>query len=134
MTRIVEAAAAVILQADGRFLLGRRPEGKPYGGYWEFPGGKIEPGETEAEAAMRECREELGVEVEPLAPLMTVRHTFTHFRVTLHVLHCRYVGGEPRCLACSDWRWETVDRLRRYAFPAANRRIIAALEAGAGGA
>jgi len=59
--------------------------------------------------------------------LMAVRHAYSHFRVTLHVFHCRYLAGQPQALDCADWRWVRLGQLDDFAFPAANRRILAAL-------
>ncbi len=78
-----EVAVAVLLREDGAVLLGRRPPGKPYAGYWEFPGGKVEPGETVAEALRRELREELGLDVERAHPWITRRFVYPHATVKL---------------------------------------------------
>lgn len=78
-----EVAVAVLLRGDGSFLLGRRPAGKPYAGYWEFPGGKVEPGESVPEALRRELREELGLEVERAYPWITRRFVYPHATVNL---------------------------------------------------
>ena len=122
-----DIAVGVIWKA-GRVLIQKRPAAGLLGGLWEFPGGKVEDGETLEAALRRELREELTVDVADVRPFMVVKHAYTHFRVTLHVMHCRHLSGEPQCHACDDWRWEDVDTLTRYAFPAANQKIIAALQ------
>jgi A/G-specific adenine glycosylase len=80
------------------------------------------------ECLVREIREELDIEIAVGALMTTVRHAYTHFRVTLHVFHCRYLSGEPQALGCADWRWVRPDELDGFAFPAADRRIIVALQ------
>jgi A/G-specific adenine glycosylase len=115
---------------NGRVLIDRRRTDGLLGGLWEFPGGKIQKGETHAAALQRELREELAIETEVDNYFMKVDHGYTHFRVTLHAYHCRHVAGEPQALAREAWRWARPQDLRRYAFPTANRRIIQALLAG----
>jgi A/G-specific adenine glycosylase len=117
---------AVIWQ-DQRILIDRRkPEGL-LGGLWEFPGGKLEPGETIEDCIKREIREELAIDIEVGERLIVVDHTYTHFRVTLNVHHCQYRSGEPQAIACDEIRWVTVDELSDYPFPKANIKIIEAL-------
>ena len=119
--------AAGIVWKGGRILIDqRRPEGL-LGGLWEFPGGKRRAGESLKAAVVREVREELGVRAEVVRPLITVKHAYSHFRITLHAFECRYVSGRPRALGCAAWRWVHPSALARYAFPAANHKIIAAL-------
>ena len=113
-----------LIWKDGQLLIDqRRPQGL-LGGLWEFPGGKIETGETHTHALRREIREELDIEIEVGAAYMQVEHGFTHFTVTLHVYHCRYQTGVPKARDCQQWKWVSPEELQRYAFPAANRRII----------
>lgn len=112
---------------DGRLLIDRRWPHGLLGGLWEFPGGKVEPGESHACALRRELLEELAVEAEVGGHFMRLQHGYTHFTITLHVYHCHYVAGEPRPIRCQAWRWARPRDLRRYAFPAANRRIVDAL-------
>lgn len=108
----------------GKLLIDQRPNHGLLGGLWEFPNGKIEDGETPAQALRREIRKALGVEIEVADYFMSVEHTYTHLRVTLHVYHCRYRSGEPRARGCQNWRWIEPAGLRQFAFPNANRRII----------
>jgi 8-oxo-dGTP diphosphatase len=106
MTKIVEAAAAVILRPDGSFLLGRRPAGKPYAGYWEFPGGKIEPGETAAQALVRELHEELGIEADRYTPWLTREFVYPHAHVRLHFFRVGGWHGEMRDLHHDALAWQ----------------------------
>jgi len=122
-----QVTAGVVWDRDGRFLIAQRPLESMLGGLWEFPGGKQEPGESLADCLRRELREELGIEVTVGALLTVVQHAYTHFRITLHTFHCEIVAGQPQALGCADWRWITPDDVERFAFSAADRRIIAAL-------
>ena len=92
---ITEVAAGILLDAEGRYLLGRRPEGKPYAGYWEVPGGKIESGESVFAALKRELREELGVDIESSEELVVLEHDYPHAYVRLHVSIIRKWSGVP---------------------------------------
>lgn len=95
MTKVVEVAAAVMLRADGReFLLAQRPEGKVYAGYWEFPGGKVEPGESVRAALIRELHEELGITVTACAPWLTRQFTYPHATVRLNFWRVTAWQGE----------------------------------------
>ncbi|MFN4324698.1 MAG: Nudix family hydrolase [Azonexus sp.] len=95
MTAVVDVAAAVMLRADGReFLLAQRPAGKVYAGYWEFPGGKVEPGETVRQALIRELQEELGITVTACSPWLTRVFTYPHATVRLHFWRVTAWDGE----------------------------------------
>lgn len=109
MSKIVEVAAAVMLRADGReFLLAQRPEGKVYAGYWEFPGGKLEAGETPRDALIRELQEELGITVTECSPWLTREFTYPHATVRLHFWRVTAWRGEigitaPLEHSAADW-------------------------------
>lgn len=119
---------AVIWNDDRQILIDRRkPEGL-LGGLWEFPGGKVESGETIETCIAREIQEELGIEIEVGDRLIIVEHTYTHFRVTLNVHHCRHVSGEPQAIECDEVKWVGVNDLEQYPFPKANLQIIEALK------
>jgi len=120
--------AAGVIWRDGRVLIARRPLRGLLGGLWEFPGGKRESGESLKECLAREVREELGIDIHVGELLVTVRHAYTHFRITLHAYHCRYVGGEPQTIGCTAWKWVALQGLSEHAFPAANHSIIAMLQ------
>jgi A/G-specific adenine glycosylase len=122
--RKIEAVVAVI-EKKGKFLIQKRPSPGLLAGLWEFPGGKREPGETLEEALAREIREELGVGIRDARPLVTVRHAYTEFRVTLHAFACDIVGkpkADPKRL-----RWVAPKDMRRYPFPSGTARIVGEL-------
>jgi len=118
----IEAVVAVIGKDDGRILIQKRPAGGLLAGLWEFPGGKVEPGESQTGALRREAREELGVDIEDVRRLTTVRHAYTRFQVTLHAYACRirarsFKPGPRR-------RWVTLDSIRRYPLPSGSVKIV----------
>ena len=119
--------AVAVVQKGARFLIARRPEEGLLGGLWEFPGGKREGEETLEDCAIRELREEVNVRAEVVRHLVTVNHAYTHFRVTLHAYLCRHVSGRPKAIACTAWKWVSLDELDRYAFPAGTHKILRAL-------
>jgi A/G-specific adenine glycosylase len=118
---------AVIWNEQGQILIDRRrPEGL-LGGLWEFPGGKIECGETVEECIKREIKEELAIDIEVCDRLITIEHAYSHFRVTLNVFHCRHLCGIPQPVECDEIRWVTLEEIDQFPFPKANTQIIAAL-------
>ncbi|KZL50398.1 8-oxo-dGTP diphosphatase MutT [Nodularia spumigena] len=119
---------AVIWNDHEQILIDRRLPKGVMGGLWEFPGGKIEPGETIEECIQREIREELGIGIEVGKHLITIDHTYTHLRVTLTVHHCRLITGVPQPIECDEICWVYLDDLENYTFPQANSQIIAALK------
>jgi 8-oxo-dGTP diphosphatase len=124
--KVTEVAAAVIVR-PGEFLLAQRPEGKPYPGYWEFPGGKIEPGEDARAALVRELREELGIEVREATPWITRMYTYTHATVRLHFFRVGAWDGEPRPLEDQAIKWQVVGKPDVSPMLPANAPVLAAL-------
>lgn len=119
---------AVIWNEQGKILIDRRRREGLMGGLWEFPGGKLEPGETVQDCIKREIQEELAIGIEVGAHVITINHTYSQFHVTLNVYHCRHESGEPQPIECDEIRWVTVDELPSYEFPIANLQIIEALK------
>lgn len=111
-TKIVEVSAAVLQRPDGSFLLAQRPPGKIWAGYWEFPGGKIEPGETPYHALVRELREELGIEVGTAYPWITRVFTYPHATVRLNFFRVTEWGGELHPHEGQEFAWQSLAALR----------------------
>jgi A/G-specific adenine glycosylase len=109
--------------ASGEFLITQRPHDGLLGGLWEFPGGKVEPGETLPDALRREIREELALEIDP-GKSCRIDHAYTHFRITLHAFHATWISGEIEHLGVADHAWVTLDDVDRYAFAVTDRKII----------
>jgi A/G-specific adenine glycosylase len=122
----IHIAVGMVWNGD-RLLIDRRRETDMLGGLWEFPGGKVEEGETNEQTVVREIREELGIDVEVLGHFMSLNHGYTHFSITLHAYTCRLLAGTPQAIQCSDWCWVKKEELTTFAFPRANGRVIARL-------
>lgn len=119
--------AVGVIWKDGRVLIQQRPAEGLLGGLWEFPGGKREASEELQETVRREIEEELGLVVSVDAPIATVKHAYTHFKITLHAFHCTYKEGEPQPKACQQWQWVRPEDLPQYAFPKANKTVLETL-------
>lgn len=127
-SRITRVAAAVVLRGDGKVLLAQRPAGKPYAGYWEFPGGKLEPGETPAHALSRELREELGIGVVRAAPWLVQEFVYPHAHVELNFFRVFAFEGEPHGHDGQAFAWQTPGAFDVAPLLPANTRVLAALE------
>lgn len=127
MSQPVDVAVAILTRADGSVLLARRPEGKVYAGYWEFPGGKVEPGEAVAQALVREIDEELGIHVERAFPWITQVFTYPHATVRLHFFRVFGWRGEPRAVEHSALAWERPDAITVTPLLPANGPVLKGL-------
>ncbi|MBU3708568.1 MAG: NUDIX domain-containing protein [Burkholderiaceae bacterium] len=102
----IDVAVGILMKPNGDVLLGSRPEGKPYAGYWEFPGGKVEAGEAVLDALKREFAEEIGVQLLSAEPWCGVEHVYPHAHVRLHFFISREWQGEPRALEGQQLAWQ----------------------------
>lgn len=105
---VVEVAVGVLIQ-NQMVLLGQRPNGKPYAGYWEFPGGKLEPGETIFLALRRELQEEINIVIEDASEFMVLEHDYPHAYVRLHICLVRQWQGKPEGLEEQQLAWLSLD-------------------------
>ncbi len=119
---------AIITNSNGKILIQKRPENGLLGGLWEFPGGKVEKGESLENALKRECREELGVEVTIGQEIATIRHAYTHFKIHLTAFHCDIVSGALN--SPLPTRWATMADINTLPFPKANHKLFPALSGG----
>lgn len=125
--QIIEAAAGLI-HRDGRYLIARRKSGAHLAGFWEFPGGKRETGESFSECLQRELFEELSVRIDLPIPYQIVRHSYQDKIVELHFFRCTIGQGEPVPLGCEEIRWVFPKELTQYTFPPADQAVIEALQ------
>jgi 8-oxo-dGTP diphosphatase len=124
--RVVLVAAVALVDRDGRVLLAARPEGKSMAGLWEFPGGKVEPGETPEAALMRELHEELGISTweSCLAPLTFASHAYESFHLLMPLFVCRKWEGVPQGREGQRLAWVRPEALRDYPMPPADVPLI----------
>ncbi len=124
--QLVLAAAVALVDADGRVLITKRPDGKPFAGLWEFPGGKVEAGERPEAALIRELKEELAIDVVEscLAPLTFSRHAYDDFHLLMPLFVCRRWKGMARGVEGQELAWVTPLKLRGYAMPPADIPLI----------
>lgn len=116
--------AVGILIKNGRVLIAKRRDDQMLGGLWEFPGGKVEPGESADDCVVREFSEEVNIAVEIIHPLCQVDHAFSHFSITINVYICGYSHGKAKAVSGSEIKWVTPEKLTDYPFPKANQVII----------
>jgi 8-oxo-dGTP diphosphatase len=123
---LLTVVAVALIDADGRVLIAQRPEGKKLAGLWEFPGGKLEPGERPEEALIRELREELGIEVKAdcLAPLTFASHAYEDFHLLMPLYVCRRWQGFVQSREGQALKWVRPAKLREFPMPPADEPLI----------
>jgi 8-oxo-dGTP diphosphatase len=126
----VLVAACALVDADGRVLIARRPAGRDFAGLWEFPGGKVEPGERPEDAVIRELSEELGIDVtlSCLAPLTFASHAYDAFHLLMPLFVCRRWKGRPVSREGQEIAWVRPLRLADYEMPPADRPLVAMIQ------
>ena len=124
--KLLLVVAVALIDADGRVLIAQRPKEKTFGGLWEFPGGKIEPGEAPEAALIRELAEELGIDVNPacLAPLTFASHAYAEMHLLMPLYICRRWSGVPAPREGQSLKWVRAGRLRDYPMPPADTPLI----------
>ena len=124
--RILLVAAVALVDPDNRVLISKRPEGKSLAGLWEFPGGKVDPGETPEEALRRELMEELGIDVceTCLAPFTFASHTYADFHLLMPLYLCRNWEGDVTAQDGQELAWVRANRLASYPMPPADEPLI----------
>jgi 8-oxo-dGTP diphosphatase len=124
--KLLLVSAVALIDPEGRILLAQRPAGKSLAGLWEFPGGKVDPGETPEAALIRELREELGIETKAscLAPLTFASHSYDDFHLLMPLFACRRWEGIPQPQEGQTLAWVRPERLRDYPMPPADRPLI----------
>ncbi len=127
--KLVLVVAVALIDVDGRVLIAQRPKGRAMAGLWEFPGGKIEPGETPEAALIRELGEELGIDTweSCLAPLTFASHGYDDFHLLMPLYVCRKWQGTPRPREHAALKWAKVEELSRYPMPPADKPVVAVL-------
>ena len=127
---VVLVAAVALIDVDGRVLLAQRPPGKSMAGLWEFPGGKVDDGETPEHALVRELREELGIDTKGscLAPIAFASHSYDDFHLLMPLFACRVWRGQPQSLEGQELRWVRPARLRDFPMPPADEPLVAQLQ------
>jgi mutator mutT protein len=124
---VIHVVAGALFDEQGRVLIAQRPPGKHMAGGWEFPGGKVEPGEEPRAGLVRELREELGIEVHEAAPLIAYEHQYPHRRVLLDLWVVTRYSGEPQPLDAPALQWAAIEDLERVGLLEADRPMIGAL-------
>ncbi len=127
----IDVAIAIVFDAaHERVLICLRKLDTVLAGYWEFPGGKCDPGEPPVACAVREIREEVGIVILPTHMLTPIEHEYPYARVRLHPFVCEHVGGTVQHLAVADAKWLPPDHVLNYRFPEANLRLMQLVGAG----
>lgn len=123
MSKVIDVAAGLVFR-HGKLLITQRRPGDHLGGLWEFPGGKVETGESFEHCLMRELREELGIEVAVGPEIEEITHSYPEKTVRLRFFRCALMSGEPEPIHCHAVAWVEAGRLDKYEFPAADAQLI----------
>lgn len=121
-------AAIGVVSKNGKVLITKRKESGLLGGLWEFPGGKIQDGETAQQACIREIKEEVNLKIEVQNYLTQVKHAYTHFKIMLDVFQCRYVSGKVKLNGAVDYRWIRLNEIEKFPFPKATHKFVPMLK------
>ncbi len=116
--------AIAVIKRDGKVFIQKRPEKGLMAGLWEFPGGKVEKGESALKALHREVKEEVGISIKNAKRIKKIKHAYTSFKVDLHCFEAEHEGGRVKLNSASDGKWVKVSDLDKYPFPAANVKLI----------
>ncbi|MET3928057.1 (deoxy)nucleoside triphosphate pyrophosphohydrolase [Devosia sp. 2618] len=129
MNKLLLVVACALVDSDRRVLIAQRPEGKSLAGLWEFPGGKVEPGESPEAALIRELEEELGITTKTacLAPISFASHSYENFHLLMPLYVCRKWQGTPQLREHTALKWVRPQQLRDYPMPPADEPLVAAL-------
>ncbi len=125
--RPLDVAIAIIGQ-EGQYLITQRLPADSFGGFWEFPGGKLNEGETFESCLIREIQEELGIKISVNSKLLVSEYAYPGRVIRLHCFLCTLLSGEPKTLECAQWRWVASHELGKFQFPPASGTIIQALQ------
>jgi mutator protein MutT len=123
---VIDVAIGLVWK-EGRLLIARRPAGVHLGGMWEFPGGKVEAGESPEACILRELREEMHIEAEVTGSRPLIEFAYPERSVRLHPIDCRWLSGEPQPHGCEEPRWVAPAELAEYPFPPANAPLLQSL-------
>ncbi len=124
----IPVAVGVVMNSEQQVLMTQRPDDKDYAGFWEFPGGKVESGESTYQALCREFKEEIAIEVEQAEPLITLQHQYKNYAVQLHVWLITQYAGELQAMENQAMQWVTLSEVDSYQVLEANHEIIEALK------
>lgn len=120
---------AGLIRNNGKVLISQRPLEKMFGGLWEFPGGKLQDGETLEQCLVREIKEELNIEIRILEKLVSIIHCDDHLQITLHVFLCDFLGGELECREAHDFKWVDFSELNDYELTRPDQAVVKKLRA-----
>ncbi|MDP3804189.1 MAG: (deoxy)nucleoside triphosphate pyrophosphohydrolase [Candidatus Omnitrophota bacterium] len=132
MDKIMKDVAGALIEENGKFLVARRKLNDSFGGFWEFPGGSVEEGETREEALKREIKEELGLDIKVGKKVFEFSGETAHMKINIHLFESKIEAGLPRAIDCDDVRWAGIDELKKLKFIPADKKALEWLEGSIG--